>query len=377
MTQVHAVGLPPCRKPTLTEFAWLARLLAVTLIGVLLLVDLARAEGQAASLGAALPGHAAVVDQAQLLSEAERRELTERLTEVEATRGVRMGVVLLGSTGEDSIEDYANQLGNAWHIGDAGGVLIVVAVQDRHARIEVSRAVEDRLPDVVAGRILRESMMPAFKAQRYRDGLLDSVRRVDQALLETPADPAASVPDAGQLAPAVVAAHGHLAGWVAITLMLLWLIVLVYCLILFVRDRLTMRAAAGVAGGKALIEAGLFSTVMSVPSSVIVALISGVGVWLILLLASGVRRLFGGGARRDPEAGQTRRKPSKPARRPSEKRQRGRKAGLVANERRRQTEDCRSFWSSSGSSSDSSCSSDSSGSSSSNDFGGGGASSSW
>lgn len=376
MTLVRAAGWPPCRKRPLRELACLGRLLLVALIGVLLAAGWARAEGQGARLGASLPGHAALVDQVRLLNEAERRELTARLAEVEALRGVRMGIVLVGSTGEDSIESYANELGNAWHIGDVGGVLMVVAVRDRHARIEVSRAVEGRLPDVVAGRILRDSMMPAFKAQRYHDGLLDSVRRVDQALDAAPAERVASGPE-----PAAAEAHGHLAGWVAITLMLLWLIVLVYCVILLVRDRLSMRAAAGVAGGKALIEAGLFSTVMSVPSSLTVAILSGVGVWLILLVASGVRRLFGGGARRDPEAGQTRRKPSKPARRPSEKRQagrqRGRKAGLVATERRRQTDDSRSFWSSSSASSDNSCSSDSSGSSSSNDFGGGGASSSW
>ena len=366
MTPVCAVGRRSCREQSFVDLTWL---LAVALIGALLGAGVARAEGQGSRLGASLPGHAAVVDQAQLLNEDERRELTERLAEIETLRGVRMGVVLVRSTGEDSIESYANELGNAWHIGEAGGVLIVVAVQDRRARIEVSRAVEGRLPDVVAGRILRDSMMPAFKAQRYRDGLLEGVRRVDQALLEAPSGLAPSSPDAGEQASTL----GHLSGWVAITLALLWLAVLVYCVVLFVQDRLTMRSAAGVAGGKALIEAGLFSTVMSVPSSLTVAIVSGVGVWLILLLASGVRGLFGSGARRDSDSGKSRRKQTQSAKRPSEKRRGGRKAGLAASDRPPQTEDSRSsFGSSSDASSESSCSS-----ASSNDFGGGGASSSW
>lgn len=339
------------------------------MVGCVLPARWAWAAGAGTELGATLPAHAALVDQVHLLSDAQRHELIAHLSEVEAHRGMRMGVVLIPSTGDDGIEAYANQLGNAWHIGDAGGVLLIVAVKDKQARIEVSRSVEGRLPDVLAGRILRESMTPAFKAQHYHEGLLEGVRRIDLSMQAQAAEPSVSAAQVNSHTPM----DAHLAGWVGVALILFWLGLLVYGLVLFVRDRLTRPLCMRVAGVVALFEAVVLSTAMSVPAALLVAISSGLAVWLILLLASGVRRLFGGRSHRPMEVRPAKKKPSKAIRRRTNAQQ----AGLMATDRRRQEEDSRSFWQSSSSSSDSSSASSSSDSSSSNDFGGGGASSSW
>jgi len=56
--------------------------------------------------------------------------------------------------------------------------MILAAIQDRKARIEVGYGLESVLPDAVAGRILREQMFPLFKQGRYGDGVTAAVQEV-------------------------------------------------------------------------------------------------------------------------------------------------------------------------------------------------------
>jgi uncharacterized protein len=68
-----------------------------------------------------------------------------------------------------------------WGIGQKGkdnGVLLLVALKDRKARIEVGYGLEPVLPDALAGRVLDEELFPAFRKGRYADGLLAAARRI-------------------------------------------------------------------------------------------------------------------------------------------------------------------------------------------------------
>jgi uncharacterized protein len=58
------------------------------------------------------------------------------------------------------------------------GIIVVVAIRDRKVRIEVGQGLEGDLPDVIAGRIIRETMAPHFRAERYRDGLLAGLQEI-------------------------------------------------------------------------------------------------------------------------------------------------------------------------------------------------------
>ena len=56
--------------------------------------------------------------------------------------------------------------------------MLLVAIGDRKARIEVGYGLEPILPDALAGRVLAEQLYPAFKQQRYAQGLTQAVSRI-------------------------------------------------------------------------------------------------------------------------------------------------------------------------------------------------------
>ncbi len=122
----------------------------------------------------ALPAYAPVVDPTGMLAEAEAAALAGKLRAFEKTYGPQVAVVLLATTQPEPLEDYANRLANTWKLGRKAigdGVVIVLARDDRQVRIEVSRALEGALPDVVTGRILAQLVMPALKQGDIAGGL--------------------------------------------------------------------------------------------------------------------------------------------------------------------------------------------------------------
>lgn len=142
----------------------------------------------------AVPPLARVTDTAGVLSSAARAQLEAKLAAFEQARGSQIAVVVVPSTQPEPISDFANRVGGVWKIGRAGvgdGVLIAVAVKDRRAWISVARTLEGALPDVVAARITREQMGPAFASGDFAGGLnagVDAVmRRIEGEGLPTPA----------------------------------------------------------------------------------------------------------------------------------------------------------------------------------------------
>ncbi|SPE35452.1 conserved membrane hypothetical protein [Burkholderiales bacterium] len=121
-----------------------------------------------------VPPLARVSDPSGYLAPADRAALENKLADFEATHGSQIAIVLVKSTRPEPIEDFAHRVGEAWKIGRRGigdGVLIVVAVQDRAARIDVARRLEGAIPDVIASRVIREKMGPRFAAKDYAGGL--------------------------------------------------------------------------------------------------------------------------------------------------------------------------------------------------------------
>jgi uncharacterized protein len=80
-----------------------------------------------------------------------------------------------------SIEEYAVKLYERAGIGVKGkdnGVLILVAVDDRRARIEIGYGLEGFLTDGVSGDVIRSAMLPAFRRGAYGEGLLDATTQI-------------------------------------------------------------------------------------------------------------------------------------------------------------------------------------------------------
>jgi uncharacterized protein len=122
-----------------------------------------------------------VNDYAGILSATEEAALEQRCRELREKTGAQLAVVILDSLQGGQIDDFTVKLFQRWSVGQAGkdnGIMLLVALQDRKARIEVGYGLEPVLPDVLAGRILSEQLFPAFKQQRYAAGLSAAVDRI-------------------------------------------------------------------------------------------------------------------------------------------------------------------------------------------------------
>ncbi len=111
----------------------------------------------------------------------QRQDLEQFLAEVERKTTSQVAVVTVPSLEGNEIQDFANRLFERWGIGRKGkdkGVLLVAAIQDRKAWIEVGYGLEPVIPDARAGRILDEYVIPYFKQGDFGGGLSEGARAI-------------------------------------------------------------------------------------------------------------------------------------------------------------------------------------------------------
>lgn len=126
-----------------------------------------------------------VIDQTGTLTPPQAEALTTKLAAIESARGSQLVVLMVPSTAPEDIVDYAQRVGEQWKLGRAkegDGLLIVVAKNDRKARIAVARSLEGAVPDVAARRIIAEQMAPAFRTGDWAGGLNAAVDRLDERI---------------------------------------------------------------------------------------------------------------------------------------------------------------------------------------------------
>ncbi len=117
-------------------------------------------------------GH--VNDFADMLNRSDRQQLEQKLRNYRDTTTTVIAIATLESLNGISIEETATTLFNKWNLweGDQdNGVLIVVAREERKMRIEIGYGLEGAVPDIMAGRIIREIITPNFKRGDYYAGL--------------------------------------------------------------------------------------------------------------------------------------------------------------------------------------------------------------
>jgi uncharacterized protein len=127
-----------------------------------------------------------VNDFADLLTTDDERLMQTRLAGVESETGVEIVVVTLGSINDfpgsenSSIEAFARGLFDAYGIGNMpqnNGVLLLVARNDRKARIELGDAY-GRGRDRDATNIMQSRIIPRFKENNYRAGIRAGVEGI-------------------------------------------------------------------------------------------------------------------------------------------------------------------------------------------------------
>lgn len=126
-----------------------------------------------------------VVDAANILSPEQEASITAKLASLEQASQRQLVVVTLADLQGYDIADYGFRLGDHWGIGDKerdDGALLIVAPNERKVRIEVGYGLEGVLPDILAGRIIRDAIIPRFKANDYPGGIIVGVDQISRLL---------------------------------------------------------------------------------------------------------------------------------------------------------------------------------------------------
>jgi uncharacterized protein len=122
-----------------------------------------------------------VNDFAGVLDEATKQTLNQRIKDFKARTNpqVVLAVAIVKTTGDRDIFDYSIAVARGWKIGtkddDNPSALLFIAIDDHKYFTQVSRNLEDELPDGVVGSLQRQFLVPAFKQANYGKGISDTI----------------------------------------------------------------------------------------------------------------------------------------------------------------------------------------------------------
>jgi uncharacterized protein len=117
-----------------------------------------------------------VHDYANWLTPHEKTVLESKLRAYWDSTTTQIVVMIRPDIGDYDKAGYAFELGNRWGIGRAdkdNGVVMLVKSQppDRGIFIATGYGTEGALPDITAGRIIRNTMAPYFRQEQYFEGI--------------------------------------------------------------------------------------------------------------------------------------------------------------------------------------------------------------
>ncbi|WP_258105480.1 YgcG family protein [Marinoscillum sp. MHG1-6] len=115
-----------------------------------------------------------VTDQTGTLGSGEKSALEQKLKNFESAKGSQVVIVIIPTTGDETIEQYSIRLAEDWKIGRDGvddGVIMLFAMQDRKMRIEVGYGLEGALTDALSKRIITNVIIPDFRSGHFYRGI--------------------------------------------------------------------------------------------------------------------------------------------------------------------------------------------------------------
>lgn len=161
-----------------------------------------------------------VMDMVGALRPQDKRELEQILRDYNRQGKAQIQVLVIDSLQGLAIEEASIKITDKWQLGTAkqdNGILFLIAPHERKLRIEVGQGLEGALPDVIAKRIIADTVVPLFRAQNLSAGIVVGTYQIikyidqeyaDQNLAQVPP------PSGGKTLP----------GWAVIAILILLLI---------------------------------------------------------------------------------------------------------------------------------------------------------
>ena len=125
-----------------------------------------------------------VVDLAQVLPPSTAEQLSSRLKAHEDKTTNQVAVLIIPSLDGEPLFDFSHRVATSWKLGQKGtdnGALLLVAIKDRKVRIEVGYGLEGALTDARSAQIIRNEIVPKFRAGDFAGGISAGV----DAILKT------------------------------------------------------------------------------------------------------------------------------------------------------------------------------------------------
>ena len=198
-----------------------------------------------------------VNDYAGVLDPATKQQLESKLRNFKETSSpsVELAVAIVKTTGDRPISDYSLAVARGWKIGskadDNPSALLFIAIDDRKYFTQVSKDLEDELPDGVVGSLQRQYLVPEFRNCNYGKGISDTLDAYMSTIRNKGNAPVSANTNRPRPAPSSGGSAGSLG-----TLFCCGIIILVILLIIFTRRRgggggggLAGNIASGVIGG--------------------------------------------------------------------------------------------------------------------------------
>lgn len=127
------------------------------------------------------PPTSPVMDYAGVLDAATKQALERRLIEFrdKTNPKVELAVAIVNTTGERPIFEYSLAVARGWKVGskedDNPSALLFIAIDDRKYFTQISKDLQDEMPDGLAGQLQRQYLVPAFKEKNYGKGVSDTI----------------------------------------------------------------------------------------------------------------------------------------------------------------------------------------------------------
>jgi uncharacterized protein len=122
-----------------------------------------------------------IVDLAQVLPVDVVASLTRDLEAHETRTSNQVAVLILPSLEGEPLESFSHRAGTAWKLGHKGtdnGVLLLIALRERKVRIEVGYGLEGTLTDLRSAHIIRNEIVPHFRAGDLPGGIVAGVQAI-------------------------------------------------------------------------------------------------------------------------------------------------------------------------------------------------------
>lgn len=119
-----------------------------------------------------------VVDFTSTLTFDQRESLESKLVAYDDSTSNQIVVVIVPSTGDYDISDYAVALGRKWGVGGKefnNGIVFLIAKNDRKVWIATGYGLEGAIPDITAKTIIDNEVVPKFRGDDFYRGISNGI----------------------------------------------------------------------------------------------------------------------------------------------------------------------------------------------------------